>query len=211
MTAKSNSRMILYARVSDGEKQVHSIPVQLDRMRAACVAFDYVPVYEIEERATASNMDRPWLQLALQMLKDGEADGVMVTKLDRLTSNGPDWCDLCRVFEKYILSSLGDHLDTSSASGRMAISIMVMVSQFEREKIGENTSAALQHRRKNKQIYCSKLYGYDQVVVGKDKNGAPIKELRPNPAEQKCIARLVELETMGYGPSMIARTVYKEG
>ena len=45
------------------------------------------------------------------------------------------------------LVSVAESLDTSSASGRLVLNIMVSVSQWEREAIGERTRDAMQHKR----------------------------------------------------------------
>ena len=60
-----------------------------------------------------------------------------------------DLCSLLELFEKrgVALISVADSLDTGSAAGRLAITIMAAVSQLEREAIGERTRDALRHKR----------------------------------------------------------------
>src|SRR5437868_1651792 len=45
------------------------------------------------------------------------------------------------------LISVAESLDTASAGGRLVITIMAAVSQWEREAIGERTRDALRHKR----------------------------------------------------------------
>lgn len=45
------------------------------------------------------------------------------------------------------LISVAESLDTGSAAGRLVITIMGAVSQWEREAIGERTRDALRHKR----------------------------------------------------------------
>jgi DNA invertase Pin-like site-specific DNA recombinase len=45
------------------------------------------------------------------------------------------------------LVSVADALDTRSAAGRLVLNIMVSVSQWEREAIGERTRDAMRHKR----------------------------------------------------------------
>jgi site-specific DNA recombinase len=74
---------------------------------------------------------------------------VIVAKLDRLTRGVKDLCGLLELFEKrkVALISVAESLDTGSAAGRLVITIMGAVSQWEREAIGEWTRDALRHKR----------------------------------------------------------------
>jgi DNA invertase Pin-like site-specific DNA recombinase len=47
------------------------------------------------------------------------------------------------------LIPVAESLDTGSASGRLVLNIMVSVSQWEREAIGERTRDAMQRKIKN--------------------------------------------------------------
>jgi hypothetical protein len=56
---------------------------------------------------------------------------------------------LLELFEKrgVALVSVAESLDTASAGGRLVITIMAAVSQWDREAIGERTRDALRHKR----------------------------------------------------------------
>src|SRR5271155_2188542 len=71
-----------------------------------------------------------------------------MAKLDRLTRSVKDLCGLLELFEKgkVALISVAESLDTGSAAGRLVITIMGAVSQWEREAIGERTRDALRHK-----------------------------------------------------------------
>ena len=88
----------------------------------------------------------------LQTREGGRRDRryvVFVAKLDRLTRSVKDLCGLLELFEKrkVALISVAESLDTGSAAGRLVITIMGAVSQWEREAIGERTRDALRHKR----------------------------------------------------------------
>jgi site-specific DNA recombinase len=76
---------------------------------------------------------------------------VIIAKLDRLTRSVKDLCSLLELFEKrgVALISVAESLDTASAAGRLVITIMAAVSQWEREAIGERTRDALWHKRRS--------------------------------------------------------------
>ena len=74
---------------------------------------------------------------------------MIVTKLDRLTRSLKDLCSLLELFEKrgVALISVAESLDTASAAGRLVITILAAVSQWEREAIAERTRDARRHKR----------------------------------------------------------------
>src|ERR1700683_4071519 len=85
----------------------------------------------------------------MELVNGGKVQGVIVAKLDRLTRSVKDLCRLLELFEKrkVALISVAESLDTGSAAGRLVITIMGAVSQWEREAIGERTRDALRHKR----------------------------------------------------------------
>jgi DNA invertase Pin-like site-specific DNA recombinase len=98
---------------------------------------------------SAKNLNRPGLRHLIAMMEDGKIEAVIVAKLDRLTRSVKDLCGLLELFEKrkVALISVAESLDTGSAAGRLVITIMGAVSQWEREAIGERTRDALRHKR----------------------------------------------------------------
>src|SRR3954451_21906452 len=98
---------------------------------------------------SAKSMNRPGLQKLLEMVHKGEVQAIIIAKLDRLTRSVKDLCSLLELLEKrkVALVSVAESLDTSTAAGRLVITIMGAVSQWEREAIGERTRDALRHKR----------------------------------------------------------------
>ena len=58
------------------------------------------------------------------------------------------------------LVSVAESLDTGSAAGRLVLNIMVSVSQWEREAIGERTRDALRLKRSRREYLGNAPYGY---------------------------------------------------
>jgi site-specific DNA recombinase len=87
---------------------------------------------------------------------------VIVAKLDRLTRSVKDLCGLLELLEKrkVALISVAESLDTSSAAGRLVITIMGAVSKWEREAIGERTRDALGHKKSKGERVGNIEYGY---------------------------------------------------
>lgn len=145
-------RVVAYVRVST-EKQAsegNSLEAQTSRLHAyaAAMGLDIVAT-EVDAGVSASTLERPALQRALARLDAFEAEGILVTKLDRLTRSVRDLADLVDTYfrDTHALISLGESIDTSSAAGRMMLGVLSVIGQWEREAIGERTSAVMQHMR----------------------------------------------------------------
>ncbi len=87
-------RVVIYARVSTADQSDKG--VSLDAQQAKMAA--YASLYDLEVIETivdagesAKSLDRPGLQRALGLLRAGQAEGMIVVKLDRLTRSVADW------------------------------------------------------------------------------------------------------------------------
>ncbi|MBX3229223.1 MAG: recombinase family protein [Labilithrix sp.] len=148
------TRVVGYIRVStDGQADAGtSLEAQRAKLTAYAEAMD-LDLVTIEEDAGISAktvVGRPGLLRALGRLDADEADGLLVVKLDRLTRSVRDLGDLVERYfsRRHSLLSLGDSIDTRTASGRLVLHIIGSVAQWEREAIGERTRDALAHLRR---------------------------------------------------------------
>jgi site-specific DNA recombinase len=203
-------RIIAYCRVSTSEQAEHgiSLEAQAAKLTAYASVFDLQVVETVTDAGeSAKSLNRPGLKRALAMLRRREADGLAIVKLDRLTRSVADWQTL---IDDYFgeragkqLFSVSDAIQTTTASGRLALNLLLVVSQWEREAIGERTRDALRHKIRTGQR-CGRLrYGYD---LGQDG-----KSLIPNAAEQATIARMRELRQAGYSLRRIANELTVAG
>jgi site-specific DNA recombinase len=145
------TKTVAYLRVSTDKQADRGI--SLDAQRAKALA--YAGLYDLElveiivdPGASAKTLDRPNLERALAMLKDGTAEALLVVKLDRLTRSVAQLGELLESHfseGKAALLSVGEQIDTRSAAGRLVLNILASVSQWEREAIGERTATAMQH------------------------------------------------------------------
>ena len=140
-------RVIAYVRVST-EKQAdggHSLEAQRAKVGAWCALHDAELVAVCEDAGlSGSSLDRPALAAALAELEAGRADALLVVKLDRLTRSTRDLGALLDLATAggWALLSVAESLDTSTAAGRLVVSVLGAVAQWEREAIGERTAAA---------------------------------------------------------------------
>jgi site-specific DNA recombinase len=144
------TRAVGYIRVST-EMQADegvSLAAQRAKLQAFAVAADLELVSVQEDAgASAKTLARPGLQRALQDLREGRADALLVTKLDRLTRSVRDLGSLLETyFSAHVsLLSIADAVDTRTAGGRLVLNVLTSVAQWEREAIGERTREALRH------------------------------------------------------------------
>lgn len=102
--------------------------------------------YLTDDGYSAKSLARPAVAQALDMLRDGQASVLVVSKLDRLSRSILDFVSLMAQAERegWQLVVLDMALDTSTPSGALMAHIMSAFSEYERRLIGSRTSAALQ-------------------------------------------------------------------
>ena len=127
-----------YARVSTPDQS-------LDRQVDALLAAGCERVYE--ERMTGRSRDRPELARMMDAVRAG--DVVVVAKLDRIGRNTKHLIELSERFEEAGVGfvSLGDSIDTSTATGRLFFTMLAAIAQFEADLASERTMEGLASAR----------------------------------------------------------------
>ena len=203
------ARVVAYSRVSTEEQSEsgHSMAAQKEKLKAYCSLYDLELIEIIEDAGqSAKSLNRPRLQRALQMLRDGEADGLVIVKLDRLTRSVADWQELIDGYfgEKAgkSLCSVSDSIDTRTAAGRLVLNVLLSVAQWEREAIGERTRDALQHKRRQGKRAGQLPYGHMLADDG--------DTLLVNPREQAAIELMALLRASGLSYGAIAELLERK-
>ena len=145
----SSTKVVGYVRVSTEQQADEGVSLDAQRRKleayAEAMDLELVAVH-VDAGVSAKRLDRPALAAALADLDAGRADGLLVAKLDRLTRNIGDLATLRdRYFARYSLLSVVDTIDTRTPTGRMMLTILTGMSEWERETIGERTADALAH------------------------------------------------------------------
>ena len=149
LSMETKGKYIGYIRVSTkGQADSGlSLEAQENKIRLYAELFD-VEILRIEVDAGLSGrkLARPGLQSALDALETGEAEGIIIAKLDRLSRSVAHTAQLIGKYfssgERHLLS-VADNLNTTTANGRMVINILSTMAQWEAEVISERTKSAL--------------------------------------------------------------------
>jgi len=134
-----------YARVSTDEQN-------LDLQRAALEAAGCARILE-DHGVSGGAQRRPGLSEALSGLSDG--DMLVVWKLDRLGRSLSHLVGLLDELGKRGIgfASITEHIDTTTAGGRLVFHMMAALSEFERSVIVERTRAGMSAaRRRGKRL-----------------------------------------------------------
>jgi site-specific DNA recombinase len=206
MSTTTRTRTVAYLRVSTDRQADRG--VSLDAQRAKVLAYadlydlDLVAV-EVDAGASAKSLDRPALARALAMLKRGEAEALLVVKLDRLTRSVRDLADLVDGYfaKRAALLSVSEQIDTRSVAGRLVLNVLSSVGQWEREAIGERTSAAMQHLAAQGRFTGGTAARYGYAL------GANGETLIAVNAEQAILAKARELRASGLSYRAVAATL----
>ena len=202
------TRTIGYIRVSTDKQAEHGISLEAQeaKLRAYAALYDLELIaIEVDAGESASSLERPALRRALAALRKGTAKALLVVKLDRLTRSVRDLSDLV---EKYFASgkrallSVGEQVDTRTASGRGVLNILTSVAQMERELIGERTAAAMAHLREQGKR-CSGIAPYGYRHVG--------DVLESDQVEQEVLVQARALHSVGMSLRAIAATLAERG
>ncbi len=143
--------IIGYLRVSTDEQGDNGVGLEAQRraIEAEAERRGWTLVEVIEDVASGKNLKRPGIQRALAMLAGGEADGMIVAKLDRLGRDVGDFADLLKLSAKqgWALRLLDLDIDTSTSMGEAAAFVVAAFAQAERKRIGERTREGLAVKR----------------------------------------------------------------
>jgi site-specific DNA recombinase len=129
---------------------------QENRLRALAEA-DGRPIGRmfVDAGYSAGSLKRPAIQEILTLVREGKVAAIYCTKLDRMVRS------LADLLHDVALVSASEHIDTGSAAGRMMVSMLGVIGEFERERLSERIKDVTFDKRQRKQVYCgSAPFGY---------------------------------------------------
>ena len=148
----SGTNVIGYVRVSTDEQHDSGLGLKAQRaaIRAEAARHGWTLIAIHEDVASGRSLrQRPGLEAAFAAVANGEADGLIVSKLDRLSRSVRDFSEILARFQRngwaLVVMDLG--VDTSTIMGAAMAQMVSVFSELERKRIGERTKEALEVRR----------------------------------------------------------------
>lgn len=180
----------LYERVSTDEQAKYgfSIKTQIDALEEHCKDNKMKIVDHYTDDGVSGGkaaFRRPQMSRLLEDVKDGKVDIVLFTRLDRWFRNVQEYFKVQEILDKHGVEwrAIWEDYDTTTANGRMAITIFLAIHQNEREKGAERVSAVLENKRKNKEA----CFGGPAIPFGymKQKDADGVQRLVKDPETQQ--------------------------
>jgi len=146
--------VLAYVRVSTEEQAIHGLSIEAQTSALESWVKEnghrMVHIYTdagISARKPASK--RPALQQLLADAQSGKGDLVIFTKLDRWFRNIAEYYKVQEILEKFHVDwkTVHEDYDTSTASGRLKINIMLSVAQDEADRTSERIKAVFEAKR----------------------------------------------------------------
>lgn len=145
---------------------------------------------------SGKSLDRPSMQEALRRVRAGEAEGIVVSKLDRLTRSVADLNALIGEAKagKWNLVGLDLGLDLRTSNGKMVAQILGVISEWYLDRLREETARTLQHKIEVDGAHWGApplgyLRGRTVNERGQDKPGALVVDERWAPVVQEVFRR----------------------
>lgn len=207
-------RAALYPRVSTEEqaKFGYSIKTQIDALTEYCKdnKIKIVDIYT-EEGVSGGKaaMKRPQMARLLEDVKAGKIDIVLFTKLDRWFRNVKEYFKVQEILDKHKVEwkAIHEDYDTTTANGRMAITIFLAIAQNEREKTAERIKVVFDNKTKNKEAF----FGWQNMPFGytsqKDENG--VSRLVKDPALKDALQTFWDMAVKYHNISKAGKYVNK--
>ncbi|ARK23606.1 recombinase family protein [Sporosarcina sp. P37] len=155
----------IYIRVSTEEQAAegYSISAQRERLKAFCVAQDYADYkFYVDEGISGRNTKRPQFKKLMGDIKAGHIKVLLVYRLDRLTRSVRDLHNILDKLEKYncVFRSATEIYDTFTAMGRMFITIVAAIAEWESANLGERVSMGQIEKARQGEWAAQAPYGF---------------------------------------------------
>lgn len=186
-----------YVRVStdDQRRHGHSLDAQPATLRRYCELHGHLLMRVIVDEGVSGSVElgrRRGGRELIDALATGEAEGVVVTRLDRLFRDALD--GLGFFANGAAVHSVADLIDTSTPAGKLNLTISLAAAQYERDMAVQRATESSRSLRAAGRAYASAPYGCVAIGVAK-RQGGDGKALFRVPAIWAMRQRLVDART----------------
>ena len=159
-------RLIGYIRVSteDQAKEGQSLSIQDMQLHRYCDLYDHELVDVIVDDGVSASMPlekRHGGSQLIDRLRDREADGFVVQRLDRafrITTDGLATAENFKA-QRLGIHSVNEHIDTASPMGYYFLTLLLANAQLERDRISERATEVSNGLREQGKAYGPTPYG----------------------------------------------------
>lgn len=174
----------IYARRStdSDDKQVLSLPAQLEWARMKCVDLGLTARYVFEERRSAKQIGRPEFARMMKLVRDGAVDSIVCWKADRLARNALDGGAVLHALEQKQLSQIitSDRTYTREGDEQFLLHLELGLSTKFSTDLGKNVRRGFAEKlRRGEWIglaplgYLNRREGKSHSVIVTDPSTAP--------------------------------------
>lgn len=173
MKLSAMKNAVLYCRVSTDDQAENGVSLadQESRLRSYCVAMGYQVLDVLVDAGISGSTEprqRPGLGRIDTDIHLDAATHLIAVDLSRFSRDTRHTLDLVEFLEKHdiALVSLAESLDTKSPSGRLVVTVLAAMNQFQRENIAAKTKSALSHLKATGRRYGNIPYGFRSTEAG---------------------------------------------
>jgi DNA invertase Pin-like site-specific DNA recombinase len=140
-------KVAVYLRVSTATQTVENQRLELE---AYCQRMGWVVTQTYEDSGiSGTKYDRPALQKMLKDAAKGKFDVLMVWKIDRLARSTSDLLSILQQLKALGVDfiSTTQSIDTTSSMGKMVLTFLGAIAEFERDTIVERVKCGIQRAK----------------------------------------------------------------
>lgn len=152
----------LYVRVSTEEQAINGDSLRTQREELTKYAlkngFHIYGIYE-DDGFSATNLKRPALQRLLKDVEQNKINRILITKLDRLSRGVRNYYKVLDILDEHgvFWQTVFEKYDSSTASGRLHINIMLSVAENESAQTSERIRSVFKTKVESKELISGKI------------------------------------------------------
>jgi len=212
--SENTHKAVAYIRVSSQRQADEGVSLAAQKRRILDYAkFKDIPLSEddifIEEGVSGGIplWDRPKGRAMKRKLATGQFQHLISMKIDRLFRVTSDMLNTVDELndagiDLHIVDMNGQAVDTTTAIGRLFLTIVGAMAEMERGLISERTQEGMDQLKAMNKKFTQSIYGWDETELG---------DLTPNWKEQNAIDYMSWQLSNGMSATAIARQLNREG
>lgn len=208
-------KAVCYVRVSTIEQANFgvSLDAQEEKIKAYCLINDLEITELIREEGISGGKEfssRPGGARLMEIIKKKQAQNIVTLKLDRLFRDAADALNQTKHWDKlgialHVIDMGGTSINTSTATGRLFLTMSVAFAEMELNLIRERTALGMQYKKSKREVYSPTPFGFQEQIT---KDG---KILVQDKSEQDILLKIKKWHSQGWSLRKIANELTLKG